>query len=153
VEQYFAAYPDGLLVSIVRDPGGWYSSASMHRDQYADIESAVGLWRRSVESALDAHERYPGRVLLLTFEQLVLETEPTVRRIADRIGITMSPVLLEPTFNGRPIRANSTGRVDRTGIVRERTDAYREVLDRATLSKVEAAAGDLYRRAAAVAAA
>ena len=45
VERFFAAYPDGLLVSIVRDPRGWYASARRHRKYYADLEEAVGLWR------------------------------------------------------------------------------------------------------------
>jgi hypothetical protein len=152
VARYFDAYPEGTLVSIVRDPRAWYASASRHRGHYADVEDALALWRDSVRSALDAHERYPGRVLLLTFEQLVLETEPTVRRVAERIGISMSRALLEPTFNGRPIRANSTGRIDRAGILPERTDAYRETLEPATLATIDSAAGDLYRRAAAVAA-
>ena len=26
-ERFFSAYPDGTIVSIVRDPGGWYESA------------------------------------------------------------------------------------------------------------------------------
>ena len=45
VERFFAAYPDGLLVSIVRDPRGWYASARSHRKYYADLEEAIGLWR------------------------------------------------------------------------------------------------------------
>ena len=38
-------------------------------------------------------------------------------RLAERIGIAMSPVLLEPTFNGRPIRANSAEEVAQYGIL------------------------------------
>ena len=67
-------------------------------------------WRLSAEATLDAAERYGDRVVVLTYEQLVLDTEATMRRVADRIGITMAPILLEPTFNGRPIRANSSDR-------------------------------------------
>ena len=58
VERFFAAYPDGLLVSIVRDPRGWYASARRHRKYYADLEEALGLWRASTESALEAAERH-----------------------------------------------------------------------------------------------
>ena len=40
-------------------------------------------------------------------------------RLAERIGIAMSPVLLEPTFNGRPIRANSADESRSYGILRD----------------------------------
>ena len=87
---------------------------------------------------------------MLTFEQLVLETETTMRLVADRIGITMSPELLVPTFNGRPVRANSSERGQAHGIVRERTEAYRDRLDPETIERIRQLAGDLYERAAAV---
>jgi hypothetical protein len=69
-----------------------------------------------------------------------------MRHVAERIGISMSPVLLQPTFNGRPIRANSSDAVERNGILPERTTAYRDVLDEATLARIEELAGDLYDR-------
>ena len=40
-----------------------------------------------------------------------------MRVVAERIGIAMSPVLLEPTFNGRPIRANSADEVAEYGVL------------------------------------
>ncbi len=151
VERYFSAYPDGTLVGIVREPRAWFASASRHRGQYADVQTAVELWRRSAESTLAALERFGDRVVVITFEQLVLETEATVRRVADRIGIATAPALLVPTFNGRPILANSTAPVDGYGIVPGRVDAHRGLLDGETLASVDAAAGDLYERAVAAA--
>jgi sulfotransferase family protein len=149
VERLFAAYPDGLLVSIVRDPRGWYASAQRHRKYYADLEQAIGLWRASTESALEAAARFGDRVVVLTYEQLVGDPEETVGTLAARIGITMTPELLVPTFNGRPVRANSSGTVERTGILQERGTAYRDVLDRETIAAIERLTGDLYERATA----
>jgi hypothetical protein len=152
VDRFFAAYPDGTLVSIVRDPRGWYASASLYRQSlYEDLDDAIGLWARSVESALDARARFGERVLVLTYEQLVTETERTMRRVAERLGIAMAPVLLVPTFNGRPVRANSSTPVARHGIVADRADAHRDALDAATAARIEELAGDLYPRAAALA--
>jgi hypothetical protein len=149
VERLLAAYPDGLLVSIVRDPRGWYASAQRHRKYYADVEQSIGLWRASTESALEAAARFGDRVVVLTYEQLVGEPEEAVSALAARIGISITPELLVPTFNGRPIRANSSEAVDRTGILRERGEAYRDLLDRDTIAAIERLAGDLYERAAA----
>jgi hypothetical protein len=152
LDRFFGTYPDGILISAVRDPRSWYASAHRMRSQdYRDLDRGLELWRQSTEAALDAAGRYGERVILLTYEQLVLDTEETMRRVAERIGISMSPVLLVPTFNGRPIRANSRDAVERYGILPERVTAYRDVLDDATLARVEELAGDLYERAAAFA--
>jgi Sulfotransferase family len=155
VDQLFDMYPDGFLVSLVRDPRSWYASVSVGplARKWPDVHSGVKAWRRSVQAALDARERFPERVLLLTYEQLVGDTERSMRWLAARIGLTMSPVLLTPTFNGRPIRANSSFPVERHGVLTERMTAYRERLDPETIAQIEELAGDLYDRAAALSAA
>src|SRR2546428_1550949 len=149
VERFFSAYPDGTLISIIRDPRAWYASARTHARKFADLDRGLELWRRSTKAGIEASERFGERVLLLTYEELVLETEETMRRVAGRIGITMSPVLREPTFNGRPIRANSTEPVERYGILTERTTAYQDSLDAETVARIEELTGDLYERVAA----
>jgi hypothetical protein len=152
LERFFAAYPEGTLISIVRDPQAWYVSASSYApEHYADVEVALELWRRSTESAVEAGERFGERALVVTYEALLAEPEATMSRIAERIGITMSPELLVPTFNGRPIRANSSDAVERYGILPERASAPRESLPADTAARIAELAGDLYRRAAAVA--
>jgi hypothetical protein len=108
------------------------------------------LWRASTESALEAAARFGDRVVVLTYEQLLEGPEATVSALAARIGIEMTPELLVPTFNGRPIRANSSDAVERTGILPERGSAFREALDRDTIAAIERQAGDLYERAAAL---
>ena len=153
VERFFSAYPDGALISIVRDPRTWFVSASGYKpERYADVEVSLGLWRQSTEAALDVAEPFRERVLVLTYEQLIEDPEATMRRIAERIGITMSPELLVPTFNGRPIRANSSSSVERYGILPERGSSSGSGLAASTADRIEELAGDLYERAAAVAA-
>ena len=152
VERFFLAYPEGTLISIVRDPRAWYVSASRHMPTYyADVDVALDLWRESTDAALRAVELYGERVVLLTYEQLVLETEATMTLIAGRIGIAMSPVLLEPTFNGRPIMANSSGAVASYGVLPERTSAYRDSLEPETAGRIAELAGDRYDRVLAAA--
>jgi hypothetical protein len=147
VEAFFTAYPDGTLISIVRDPHGWYGSARKHDPRiFGDVDQALPAWRRSTEAALDAEERYGERVVLLTYEQLVVETEETMRYVAERIGTSMSPVLLAPTFNLRPIRANSQARVERFGVLPERLHAYRDALDADTLARIDELGAGLYER-------
>jgi hypothetical protein len=147
VERFFTAYPDGFLISIVRDPHAWYASAAKHFPKhYGDPAVALSLWRRSAEAAMDARARHGERVAVVAYERLVLETEQVLRELAAMVGISMLPALLMPTFNGRPIRANSSEVVEREGIVLERVDAYRDSQDAATSELIDELAGDLYRR-------
>jgi hypothetical protein len=149
VERFFAAYPDGTLVSIIRDPHAWYESAAKHMaEHYADVETALALWRASVDATLEAADRHGERVVVLSYERLVREPEPTMRRLAERIGIAWTPSLVVPTFNGQPTRANSSSPVGREGILPERADAFRESLDPATLERISELAGDRYYRGA-----
>jgi hypothetical protein len=151
VDQLFSAYPDGTLISIIRDPRAWYLSASKHMPHvYADVEPALQLWRESTQAALDAADRFGDRVLLLTYEGLVRDTETTMRRVAERVGIQMRPELVVPTFNGRQIRANSSEAVDREGIIEERANAYRQSLPTETSERIAAVVGDLYELAVGV---
>jgi hypothetical protein len=151
VERFFGDYPEGTLVATVRNPCGWYMSFRGDRGAKVTVESALGLWRRSASAAIEAHERHPGRVVVVSYEALVRDTETTMRRIADRIGITMAPTLLVPTFNGRPIGANSSFGVEGQGVLPERADAWRASLDEATTAQIEALSDNLYERAQAVA--
>ncbi len=146
VESYFAAYPDGTLLSIVRDPQAWYASARGHMpEHYADL-GALALWNASTDATIAAAERY-DRVLVLTYEQLVREPEETTRRVAGRIGIEWRPSLLRPTFNGRPARPNSSDpTVAGDGILAERAAAHEPD------ERIAELAGDRYARAAALAA-
>jgi hypothetical protein len=151
VERLFSAYPDGYLISIVREPRAWFASARLQKERYADVDHAITRWRRSAEAALAGCERFDGRVLVVTYEGLVSRTEETMAGLADRLGLSPSPTLLVPTFNGRPIRANSSYAVESYGILANRTDAYRDALDTATIARVDELAGDVYERARAAA--
>jgi hypothetical protein len=152
LERYFAAYPEGTLIAIVRDPRAWYESAAKHMpEHYLDVDAALGLWRASADAALAAAKRYGERVLVLTYEGLVREPGEVMRRVAERIGVTWRPSLLQPTFNGLSVRANSSDPVAAEGILPERADAFRDSLDPATVERISELAGDRYERAAAIA--
>jgi len=142
-DKLFAAYPDGTLISIVREPHAWYASAARYSPRrFPDVETALALWRASAEAALDE------RVVVVTYERLVGQTEEVMSRLAERLGIAMSPALLQPTFNRRPIRANSAETIRAYGIVSAREQKVS--LDAETAARVAELAGDLYERARAV---
>ena len=141
--RFFESYPEGTHIAIVRNPRTWYASARKQKERDIDVERALKRWRKSALAALDARERWGDRVVIVAYEDLVEDTETTMGRIAEAIGITMSPELLEPTFNGRPIRANSSHRVEQHGVLKDRTKTD---LDAATLEEVDFWARGLYEQ-------
>jgi hypothetical protein len=147
VEGFFSVYPDGTLISIIRDPKGWFESARRYKDSYAGVDSAIPLWCRSTEAAIQAKRRRPDRVLLVSYERLVREPERVMRGVSDAIGIAFSAELLEPTFNGWPIRADSSEPVSSYGILADRAEAYRESLDPELVEKIDRQAAELHARA------
>jgi hypothetical protein len=146
-EAFFADYPDGRLLGIVREPASWYASASRYQpSRYGDVADAMPAWRESVEALLDARERHGDRVRLVRFERLVAEPAAVMAELCEYLGLELPPVATVPTFNGRPIRANSSFPVTGTGVLAE--PARRGGgLGPEVQQAVQEQAGDLYDRA------
>lgn len=117
---FFDTYPDGYLIQIIRDPQSWYASAKRHRKSLLagdSVDDLLALWIASAESMQRNKARYGERVIILGFEDLVGDTEQTMRRLGERLGIGYHPDLMTPTFNGRPMRANSSYDVQSAGVI------------------------------------
>ena len=146
LDAFLRDYADGRLVTIVREPRGWFESSRRYQpERYEDVARAVKTWRRSTRSSLDAKKRHGGRVYVLSFEALVRETEETMRRLADWVGIGFSDELLTPTFNGQPIRADSSREVAAYGVQQDRAEP--PPLEEETQRALEAGTAELYERA------
>ena len=59
VERFDRQYPDGLVLSSVRHPAGWYASAIRHKyeERYGSLAAVLDLWLRSTRTILDAKAR------------------------------------------------------------------------------------------------
>jgi len=111
LEDFWTDYPDGYLVSIIREPVSWFASLKGLGDKCewsSPTELAVRAWKRSFDSSLAAQERWPDRVIVIFFEDLLKRTEHVMRRICDRTGLPFDERLLTPTYNGRPILSDSS---------------------------------------------
>jgi hypothetical protein len=139
-------YPDGRIVSIVRDPWSWYVSARRWDRRFAALGPALDDWSASVRAALELKARRPDRVRLVGFEALVRATEATVQDLADWLGIAFDPILLSPTLNRLAVGSNSSFPTDAPGVSTEPADR-RELLEPDEERLVEAAAGALYAEA------
>ena len=146
LDRHFELYPDGRLISILRDPLSWYSSAQ-GRDPEADPSGLLELWSRSAEEMIDAHARFGDRVRLVRFDALLLDTDATMKDLADFLGIAFDPCLTVPTFNGFPVGANSSYKTEETGVSTDPVTRHKEVLTPEQRQLVTDQCGGLYERA------
>lgn len=111
VLRYFEDYPDGHLVSLLRNPDNWLPSAlkkeTSHR-KFRDVQNALGVWRKSTDAMERNLDLYPGRVTVIDFSSLILNTRSVMEEFSTRLGIEFEDVLLNPSFEGLPIESNSS---------------------------------------------
>jgi hypothetical protein len=144
MESFFEIYPDGRLISIIRDPKNWYPSAIRHKPRICrGIRDGVDLWKESARAMLWNKDRYGDRVCILTFEDLITKTKSVMRYLAEFLEIKFEDILLEPTFNKYPIRANTSFEAEQIGIINSTLQRYK-TLAREEREFIESKSKDLY---------
>jgi len=150
MDQFFAAYPDGRLISIIRDPRGWYVSFRVHKSnkktRYNDIDKSLSQWIASAEAILSLKARYQERMRVLRFDDLLGNTAGVMRDLAAWLGIEFTPSLLMPTFNGFPIRPNSSFKGQGYGVSQEPVERWRKHLTPEEIAYIDQKTGDLFHR-------
>jgi hypothetical protein len=120
IRSFFSVYPDGRLISIVRDPMNWYPSARGHetaKNKYADIRQSLAQWNENAVAMVRNRQEFGARVMIIRFEDLVSKTEAVMHGLAEFLQIDYHPILLEPTFNKAPIKANTSFRHENSCIL------------------------------------
>jgi hypothetical protein len=141
---FFETYPDGRLISVVRDPKNWFPSANRHQEKnYGDITKALDQWNESARSIVRNKKKYGDRVCILTFENLVQQTESVMRCLADFLEIRFDDILLMPTFNKIPIKPNTSFTLEKPGIITSAVERYK-TLSRKEFDTIETMTGDAY---------
>lgn len=143
---FFDDYPDGRLISILREPGSWWVSARAYRDRYAELEPAMELWNGSTEAMVAAKRERPGQVLLLGFDAMVRDLERTVAHLTAFLGIEDDPVLRVPTINLLPTRPNSSFDVEGEGVSSRPLERASQ-LDPAERDRIAALTAERYEEA------
>ena len=113
-------YPDGWLINISREPLGWYASVkkraaedekskrSAKKRLYSGFEDVEAAYLDNVKAFHANRALFGDRYIVLDYENLVADTEATVRDLAERIGLDWHPSLTRQTFNGMAIEPNTS---------------------------------------------
>ncbi len=140
VNDFFLAYPDGYILSIVREPGGWWSSAKKHGSGYfeMDLENALDLWKQSVQKACLSKEKKPERVFIISFEKLLLEPEAVMKRLYLKIGLTDQHKTINiPTFNNNFVHSDSSYTSTKETVDLSPVDRYKHTLSSGELERIK----------------
>jgi hypothetical protein len=141
---FFKIYPEGRLISVVRDPKNWFPSANRHQlDKYGNITKALDQWNESARSMVRNKKTYGDRVCIITFDDLVQRTESVMRYLADFLKIRFDDILLTPTFNKIPIKPNTSFKLENPGIMISALERYK-TLSREELNTIDEMTGDVY---------
>ena len=141
---FFNAYPDGRLISVVRDPKNWFPSANRHKtEKYGDIAIALDQWNDSARSIVRNKKTYGDQVCIITFKDLVTRTDSVMRYLADFLEIRFDDILLTPTFNKIPMKPNTSFKLEDPGIMISALERYK-TLSGEELNIIEAMTGDAY---------
>lgn len=95
-DELFAAYPGLKIVHMVRDPRDRYqASIEKWPEGRGRAGGAVARWNYSWRLAERHLSRYPDDYLVVRFEDLVMDTEETVRSVCQFLGESFYPAMLE----------------------------------------------------------
>ena len=137
LHRFDADYPDGVCLSVIRDPKSWYASSSRHSGSYADRDRALGEWAQSTQTSLALQKQCPDRFKCFLFKDLIGDPVKTMEQICLFAGIDYQSSLTEPTFLGEPVFPNSSFEIDKKGINQDmlNRDASLRPEDLATIEK------------------
>lgn len=150
-DSYFAAYPDGQLISILRSPPSWLASARGRQVKGAENnERLIAMWNRSATEMIEAKQGERGdRVTIVRFDDLVRDSEGVMRLLCEKLGIDFDDGLTEPTFNSRPIGANSSYATTQNqgGVINAPLTRHKKVLSDEDARQVEEECEPLHQQA------
>ena len=149
-DRVFAAYPDATILHMVRDPRDRYASAKKrHGQDLSRVGAATGRWLESTRIGRRNAARWPGRYLVIRYEDLAREPESTTREICGVIGEPFVPEMLAMGGAGDHAgRGNSSfGDVETNAISTRAIGRYRQVLTPSEIAFVELVARRTMTRA------
>jgi Sulfotransferase family len=129
--EFRRVYPDGWLLSIIREPVGWYASIKQRssvgkelkstQSHYGGPEGAQAAYMQNIQAIQRNRELFGDQFILIDYKALVADSESVMKTVAARIGLDWHPCLTRQTFNGMVISPNTAfdGEADRAKILTE----------------------------------
>lgn len=140
-------FPDARFIQVLRDPRDNFAALAagvdkhyslLGEDHNRTLASLLNRVRIGFQMAQQNSARYgEGRYRLVRFEDLVRAPEPTMRGVANFLGIDFDPCLLKPTVLGNPAGGNAFDGVATFEVSARNVDRWRERISAADAQVIE----------------
>jgi len=129
---------DTRIVCTIRDPRAQIASRARRRQpgEHFPIPRFCRKWALADDLMRRFAVECPG-FLLVRYEDIVLQTESTVRRVTDHLGIEWTDELLSPTRDGGEWKGNSSYGHTVSGINSASLERYKEQLEAKQIEDIE----------------
>jgi len=101
-EKILHDFPNGHVIHVVRNPYSGYSDTKK-RPYPISLERYTWTWSYCQHLALTYAERYPQNFHIVRFEDIVGNTEATMRGLCANLGLSYSTTCLYPSWNGQKL--------------------------------------------------
>ena len=128
LELFYDIYSNGKIICVIRSPLNWLASAINHSEVYKkDPIEALNLWKKSSLRTIEAKEKFKDKLLIVDFNDLINDTEETMKKLCKNLKLEFHKTLNSPSFNGELIRSNSSfdstsGKIDKKTLDRKLPD-------------------------------
>jgi hypothetical protein len=144
-DQIFSAYPGAKIIHMIRDPRDRYeASLALWPSGRMRVGGATGRWLYSMNLAKRNLCKYPGGYMVVRFESLIREPEPTLRQVCTFLEEKFNPGMID--MEGAPEQRNKmiqrAKQAPNTGPLSEEfIGRYRQVMSVAEIAFMQSLAG------------
>ncbi len=124
-------FPKAKFIHIVRNPYSNLVSLRKYRQKGSGQYPSLPIILKTLEynfTYLENNRMSIPNYLVLKYEDLLLETEPEMKRLADFLGIEYVSSMLHPTFGGESWNGNSTSDEKFEGVSSKNIDAWKDLI-------------------------
>ena len=121
VEAVFCDFPNSKMVHLVRSPEATFHDTKQ-RLPHLKPREFCSIWNLTVFFSTYCQKKYPHRFLVIRYESLIASKVKTLKLICAFLGISYSPKMLKPSWNGIPLGSiNPFGGIPDPSLAYERT--------------------------------
>ena len=102
-DRILADHPEAHVLNVVRNPWSAYADTKK-RALPLSLAHYLQGWNTHLQMALTFADKFPDRVHVLRYEDLVADPRGALRTVLARMGVGDAPTLGQPSWNGQPLR-------------------------------------------------
>lgn len=128
---FINTFEDGKIIIIIRKPLAWFNSSKKLRSRSLFInQTDTYIFKYYLNFFSTVLKCYNSKkIIIISFDDLILKTENTLKKISKLMKIKFSKSMLIPTFNNESTSPNSSFQLNLSGKI------YKKVVNRKSFLK------------------